>query len=219
MRKILVALIIILSLSSTSLAASEDIYVRQDVFDAKMEVLFTRLDAKIDAWGAETDKKIARLDAKIDSLGADMDKKIARLDAKIDAWGAETDKKIARLDAKIDSLGADMDKKIERLDVKIDSAIGELRNEMKNEIGELKVSNGEIRGDIKALDARVSNIENNVSWWIGGLTLFLTGLALVPLVWTIVEKLRKPLFSLEDVRRLIEENNAKLTTMFAPRAA
>ena len=169
MKKILLmTLLLMIVLSPESYgAASEDmnVYVRQDVFDAKMEALFARLDAKIDSWGSDMDRKIARLDAKIDSLGSDMDKKIAKLDAKID------------------------------------SAIGE------------------IKGDIKALDARVSNIENNVSWWIGGLTLFLTGLALVPLVWTIVEKLRKPLFTLEDVRRLIEENNAKLSTMFEPRAA
>ena len=129
MKKILTALLLVFVLESVSFAASSnDVYVRQDVFDAKMDLLFTKIDA------LET-----KMDAKFDALES-------RLNAKIDV-----------------------------------------------------------------LDARITNIENNVSWWIGGLTLFLTGLALIPLIWALVEKFRKPLITLDDVRRLISEELSKLS--------
>ncbi|MBR2207907.1 MAG: hypothetical protein IJ859_03765 [Synergistaceae bacterium] len=206
MKKILTALIIILTLSSTSLAASEDIYVRQDVFDAKMEVLFTRLDAKIDSLGADMDKKIARLDAKIYAWGAETDKKIARLDAKIDSA-------VSQLDKKIDTLGADVDKKIMGLDAKIDTSVGELR------------------GDIKALSARVDSLDKRVdhaNTFLYYLLVLLGVLLVLPFVnrWLDNKKEREENvraqnqpFTLDDVRRLIEENNAKLATMFEPKAA
>ena len=132
-------------LSTASYGASEDIYVRQDVFDAKMEALFVRLHGEITALSE-------RMEGNYASLSERMDKNLA----------------------------------------------------------EFKAIANEIKGDVKALDARISNVESNVSWWIGGVTLFLTALALVPLLMKLLEKIRVPQITLEDVMRLIEENNARM---------
>ena len=43
MKKILLSMLLICSLESASLAASEDVYVRQDVFDAKMEAFMAEI--------------------------------------------------------------------------------------------------------------------------------------------------------------------------------
>lgn len=145
MKKFLVTLFMIFVLSTASYGASEDIYVRQDVFDAKMEALFVRLHGEITALSE-------RMEGNYASLSERMDKNLA----------------------------------------------------------EFKAIANEIKGDVKALDARISNVESNVSWWIGGVTLFLTALALVPLLMKLLEKIRVPQITLEDVMRLIEENNARM---------
>ena len=145
MKKFLVTLFMIFVLSTASYGASEDIYVRQDVFDAKMEALFVRLHGEITSLSE-------RMEGNYASLSERMDKNLA----------------------------------------------------------EFKAIANEIKGDVKALDARISNVESNVSWWIGGVTLFLTALALVPLLMKLLEKIRVPQITLEDVMRLIEENNARM---------
>ena len=92
MKKFLTALLIVIALSSVSYGAtSNDVYVRQDVFDAKMEALFARLDAKIEAFRLEINLKIEKLDAKI-----------AGLDAKIDGVEARTNEKFTSLEKRMD---------------------------------------------------------------------------------------------------------------------
>ena len=74
MRKIFLTIVIILTtliLSSVSFGAvSEDmnVYVRQDVFDAKMEALFERLHGEMDRQFAEIKGEIRSLSARIDGL-------------------------------------------------------------------------------------------------------------------------------------------------------
>ena len=130
-------------------AASDDmnVYVRQDVFDAKMEAQFNRLHGEI-----------AELRGDIKALSERVDKNLAEF---------------------------------------------------------MAIAN-EIKGDVRTLDARVNGIENHVSWWIGGLTMLLTAITLIPLLLKFFEKLLtkheekkqnqwQPSFTLDDVKRLIAE--------------
>ena len=96
MKKILIVLMFLLSSVSASYAASEDmnVYVRQDVFEAKMETLFLRLHAEIENLGNRIDGNIKELSARIDGL----DKRIDGLDKRIDGL----DKRIDGLDKRID---------------------------------------------------------------------------------------------------------------------
>lgn len=76
MKKILTAVFLAVLLSSASYgAASEDmsVYVRRDVFDAKMEALFTRLDAKIGELKNELKSEISELRGDIKALSSRID--------------------------------------------------------------------------------------------------------------------------------------------------
>ena len=71
MKKFLSVMMLILIFSSVSFGAvSEDmnVYVRQDVFDAKMEALFERLHGEMDRQFAEIKGEIRSLSARIDGL-------------------------------------------------------------------------------------------------------------------------------------------------------
>ena len=90
---------------------------------------------------------------------------------------------------------------------------------------------GELRGDIKALSARIDGIDKRMdsmekrmdfmNSFLYYLFVLLAALLILPPVsrWFEARKEAKKSLTLEDVRRLIEENNAKLATMFAPKAA
>ena len=89
MKRILIVLMLLLSSVSASYAASEDmnVYVRQDVFEAKMETLFLRLHAEIENLGNRIDGNIKELSARIDGL----DKRIDGLDKRIDGLDKRID--------------------------------------------------------------------------------------------------------------------------------
>lgn len=79
MRKIFLAALMVIAVCSESFAVSQDMgaYVRQDVFDAKMEMLFMRLHGEIENLGTRLEGKIDALDKKIDG---EMETLSARLD-------------------------------------------------------------------------------------------------------------------------------------------
>lgn len=155
MRRICVALMVVFLTGSVCYGAvSEDmeVYVRKDVFDAKMEALFNRLDGRIEALSERMDGGFAKLSARMDGLETSMNAKIDGVDAKLS-------------------------------------------------------------GRMDGLDARISDLRNGLYL---GLVLFGT-LAGLPFFNKWLEEKQKekearrqPSFTLDDVRRLIEENNAKL---------
>ena len=116
MRKILATLALVLLTWSVSYgAASDDVYVRKDVFDAKMEAFmsemrggFQMLNAKIDAQSQRTDDKFqsleARTDDKFQSLEARMDEKFQSLETRMNERFRGVDDKIQSLDTRISDL-------------------------------------------------------------------------------------------------------------------
>ncbi len=166
MKKFFTALLLIFTLASESYAESGDIYVRQDVFDAKMEALFSRLERKIDT--------------AISDLRNEMN-----------------------------------------------TAIGDLKNEVntsidsiKSEITSLKTENGEIRGEIKALSARIDGLDkrmDSTNTFLYYLLVLLAALIILPPVsrWFEAQKEAKN-FTLDDVRKLIAEEISKNEKIYAP---
>ena len=104
MKKILLSMLLICSLGSASLAASEDVYVRQDVFDAKMEafmaeirgefqkinIKFEALDKRISDSEAHTSNRIEDLKtmtlSRIEDLQATTSNRIEDLKTMV-YWG------------------------------------------------------------------------------------------------------------------------------------
>ncbi|MBR0317346.1 MAG: hypothetical protein IJQ99_10825 [Synergistaceae bacterium] len=108
MKKIVTVMLLILIFSSSSFGAvSEDmsVYVRQDVFDAKMEALFLRLHSEIENLGARLEGEIKVLSERIDAL----DKKVTtRMDALEEKLTAKIDAVDARLSTRIDAVEGQM---------------------------------------------------------------------------------------------------------------
>ena len=86
MKKMFLAVMIVCMMCSGSYAVSQDmsVYVRQDVFDAKMETLLTRLEGKINALSERIDGLEKRIDARIDGLEKRMNDGFNGLSKRID---------------------------------------------------------------------------------------------------------------------------------------
>lgn len=150
MKKIfLTALLIFLVPSLSYGAVSEDmsVYVRQDVFDAKMEALFLRLHNEIENLGN-------RMDGNIKALSERIDGNYKELSSRID------------------------------------------------------VNYRDLSNRIDGLEKRVGDIHNFLYW----LLVLFGALLLLPFVnrWWERHEEKMHAVTLEDVRRLIEENNAQL---------
>lgn len=108
MKKIVTVMLLILIFSSSSFGAvSEDmsVYVRQDVFDAKMEALFLRLHSEIENLGARLEGEIKVLSERIDALDT---KFTTRMDALEEKLTAKIDAVDARLSTRIDAVEGQM---------------------------------------------------------------------------------------------------------------
>lgn len=96
MRRVIFAAVLVCAISSGAFAASEDmsVYVRQDVFDAKMETLFLRLHGEIENLGTRLEGKIDALSEKIDGVDKKLSEKIDGVDRKLSARIDGVDKRI-----------------------------------------------------------------------------------------------------------------------------
>ncbi len=83
MKKLLLA-VLCLSMLSPAYGASEDVYVRRDVFDAKMEALFTRLDAKIGELKNELKSEISGFRTELKSEISELRGDIKALSSRVD---------------------------------------------------------------------------------------------------------------------------------------
>ncbi len=111
MKKIFCAVLMMFVMCSVSLGASEDmsVYVRQDVFDAKMETLFLRLHSEIENLGTRLEGKIDALseridglDKKIDGVEKSLSERINGLEKNMDARFDGVEKRMALMDKRID---------------------------------------------------------------------------------------------------------------------
>lgn len=162
MKKIfLTALLIFLVPSLSYGAVSEDmsVYVRQDVFDAKMEALFLRLHNEIENLGN-------RIDGNIKALSERIDGNYKELSSRIDG------------------------------------------NYKKDLSGRIDVSYRDLSNRIDSLEKRVGDVHNFLYW----LLVLFGALLLLPFVnrWWERHEEKMHAVTLEDVRRLIEENNSQL---------
>ena len=84
-------------------------------------------------------------------------------------------------------------------------------------MAEIRLMNEQLRGEIRELGSRIDGVEKRMStleimiyWILGTLSVAFAVLALAPYL----KEIRKPSITLNDVRRLIEENNALLEKKF-----
>ena len=213
MKKMSVLLLVQLLVFGTACygAVSDDVYVRKDVFEAKMEAFMTEIrgefqvmNAKIDALSRRVDDNYHSLENRMNDLEKRMDDKFISLEKRMDDLEKRTDDKFIKLEKKIDDNYSGLEKRIDdshsSLEKRIDDKYGNLEKRMDN--------------NYYSLDARISDLRNGLYL---GLILFGTVVGL-PFFnkWREEkqkekEEQRRPSITLEDVMRLIEEHDAKLS--------
>ena len=191
MKKLIVLLLVQLLVFGTACygAVSEDIYVRKDVFEAKMEAFMTEIRGEFQV-----------MNAKIDALSRRVDDNYHSLEKRIDDLEKRTDDKFINLEKRIDDLEKRTDDKFINMEKRMNDNYSNLEKRMDN--------------NYYSLDARISDLRNGLYL---GLVLFGTAVGL-PFFnkWREEkqkekEEQRRPSITLEDVMRLIEENNMKLS--------
>ena len=161
MKKIFLAVALVLVTASFSCAAtSDDIYVRQDVFDAKMEAFLNRMLVEFE------------------NVRGD----------------------IKALSSRIDNVESKLTTRIDNVESNLSSRIDSVHRELSSRIDSVESS----------LSSRIDVLQTVVYWGLGILSLLITSFVLAPVVGAVVQKMKSPSIGIEDVKRLIEENNAKL---------
>ena len=165
----------------------ENVYVRQDVFNARMD----------------------RLEILIEKNGTELK---AYVDNALNGVKAETN---AAINSAVNGLKAETSVAINSLEAKTNEAIKGVKAEINGVRAEMNGLKAEIRyvgNEMSVLTARVNSLENVVYWGLGGFGIILAVAAILP---TIVEHLRKvfaPSVTVEDVERIV---NAAISRHFA----
>ena len=177
MKKFFMMMFFILLIQSVSFGAvSEDVnvYVRQDVFDAKMEALFNRLHAELNEFKSEIKTEISEIRGDIKALSERVDGNFATLSSRI--GGLE-----ASLTNRIDGVNTSLSSRIDDLDKRID--------DLRNGFYLALVVFGILLG-LPAFNKFYADLKEKK------------------------EKIREPQLTIDDVKRLIEENNIMLRSIF-----
>ncbi len=155
MKKFFIMMFFILLIQSVSFGAvSEDVnvYVRQDVFDAKMEALFNRLHAELNEFKSEIKTEISEIRGDIKALSE-----------------------------RVDGVNINLSNRIDDLDKRID--------DLRNGFYLAMVVFGILLG-LPAFNKFYADLKEKK------------------------EKIREPQLTIDDVKRLIEENNIMLRSIF-----
>ena len=194
MRRMFFASMLVCVMCSGSYALSEDmnVYVRQDVFDVKMEMLFTRLEGKIDALSERIDNVEKSLSEKIDGV----DKKLS---AQIDGVDKKLSAQIDGMDKKIDSVEKSLSEKFDGADKKLSVQIDGVDKKLS--------------AQFDGLDKRIENTHTFVYW----ILVLFGAIFLMPFVsrfWELHRERNKSALTVEDIQRIVREimseNDTKL---------
>ncbi len=185
-------------------------YVRRDVFDAKMEVFFERLQNQINEGFNRLDRKIedvrTDLNQKIDGVHNELTQKIdgvrTELNQKIDDVHNELTQKIegvrTDLNQKIDDVHNELTQKIEGVRTDLNQKIDGVRNELNQ-----KIDGVDRKVDI--LTARVDVLETVIYWALAFMGIILASTVLLPVIIEFYKRIQTPILSREEIKALIRE--------------
>ena len=92
MKKIFLSLILVILLSGSALGvSSDDVYLRKDVFDAKMDAFMSEIRLMNEQNRREMDKRFSELDKKIENVKTELHQEIQVLNSKVDLLDERTE--------------------------------------------------------------------------------------------------------------------------------
>ena len=168
---------------------NQDIYVRKDVFDARMD----RLELLIEKNGTEIQ---AYIDSSINGVRGEIQQVKGDLQGEIQGVRGE-----------IQQVKSDLQGEIQGLRGEIQQVKGDLQG-LRGEIQQVKSDlQGEIQGvraEVRVLEGRVDNLSDVVYWGIGGFAVILASAVILPTVIGFLKKIFAPSLTIEDVERIVE---------------
>ncbi len=105
----------------------------------------------------------------------------------------------------VNSINSNFERVFTRLD-RLENSVNSLAQSIATLSGRIEGLSGRIDG----MDYKVDVLQTVVYWGLGILSTILTLVGIVPMLLKFIRDMTKPSFTLEDVKRLIEENNARL---------
>ena len=189
----LIAVIALLLLTGTAAfgAVSEDMsmYVRKDVLEVYMQNINSKFDIIME------ELKAQRKDIN------DLTKAVSGLS-----------ERVTGLSERIEGVNSSLSERIDRVNATLSGRIDAVNSSLSARIDGL---NAGLSGKIDGVDKRVDDLRNGLYLWLVAIGLVITVIAW-PKVQEMLKKWRNtaPSITLEDVRRLIEENNAEIRKSF-----
>ena len=186
MRRVIAVIVLSLLTGTASYGAvSEDVYVRKDVFEVYMQNINSKFDIIMEELKAQR-KGIN-----------DLTKAVSGLSERVTGLSERIDGVNSSLSERIDSVKATLSGRIDAVNSSLSARIDGL--------------NAGLSGKIDGVDKRIDDLRNGLYLWLVAIGLVITVIAW-PKVQEMLKKWRNtaPSITLEDVRRLIEENNVKL---------
>ena len=105
----------------------------------------------------------------------------------------------------MNSINSNFERVFTRLD-RLENSVSTLAQSIATLSGRIEGLSGRIDG----MDYKVDVLQTVVYWGLGILSTILTLVGIIPMLLKFIRDITKPSFTLEDVKRLIEENNARL---------
>ena len=197
MKKIAITLMMLLLVNGVSDGAvSDDVYVRKDVYEANMQGMNAKLDMILDLIKEQREEHKAQMKELKDEMNG------IREDVKAHVKESQEEHKAIRSDI------AELTRVVSVLSTRVDglgARIGDTRSNLEGRMSDLQ----------RAVDGRIGDLRNDI--YLG---LVILGIVVgLPAVQKALQKWeeRKAArnasqlpFTLDDVRRLIEENNARM---------
>ena len=126
MKKVFLALVLVILLSGSALGvSSDDVYVRQDVlnerdraFMAEIRLGFEQMRREMDKRFSEVDKRFDALDKKIDNVKSELHEEIQKVDAKVE----KLDTRVSGLESRMDRMENSFDRSIAILTLVVTAA-------------------------------------------------------------------------------------------------
>ena len=203
MKKIAITLMMLLLVNGVSDGAvSDDVYVRKDVYEANMQGMNTKLDMILELIKEQREEMKAQRE--------EHKAQMKELKDEMNGLREEVKVQVKELKDEMNGIREEMKAQVKESQ--------EEHKAIRNDIAELtrvvSVLSTRVDGVDKrmdSLDKRIDDLRNGIYLWLVAI-----GLVIAVLAWPKVQdKLPKwgkatPSITLEDVKRLIEENNARM---------
>ena len=120
-------------------------------------------------------------------------------------------------DARMDRLEILIEKNGIELKAYIDNSINEVKNEIQQVRSDLTGEIQHLNAEVKVLEGRVDNVVDVVYWGVGGFGVILAAAVFVPMIMGFLKRLFTPSVTIEDVRRVMNEDIEQIVNVAVSR--